>query len=39
MGLDKDFLKDVKIKISNDTWTPKQALLLNESAIFAIFPR
>ena len=34
MGLDKDFLNEVDIKISDNRWTPyKQALLLNDSAI------
>jgi len=40
MGLDDDFLMDVKVKISNDSWTPyKQAILLNESTILAFFPK
>ncbi len=38
MGLDSDFLKDVEIKISDDSWTPyKQAKLSNEPAILGLF--
>jgi len=38
MGLDGDFLKDVKFKNSDDTWTPyKHVLLLNKPEILALF--
>ena len=40
MGLDKDFLKHVEVKVSDETWTPyKQAQLLNEPAILALFQK
>ncbi len=41
MGLDGgDFLKDVEVKISDETWTPyKQALHLNDQAILIYFPK
>ena len=38
MGLDGDFLEEVEIQISDNTWTPyKQALLLNKPEILALF--
>ncbi len=38
MGIDKDFLKEVKIKVNDDNWTPyKQALEPNEPAIMTFF--
>ena len=40
MGLDQDFLKDVDLKVSDDTWTPyKQALLLDNPSILKYFTR
>ncbi len=38
MGIDKDFLKEVEIKLSDNNWTPyKQALQSNEPSIMAFF--
>ena len=40
MGLDEDFLKEVELLITDDTWTPyKQALLLNKPEILAFFSK
>jgi len=38
IGIDKNFLKSVEIRISDDTWSPyKQALLSEEASIMAFF--
>ncbi len=40
MGLDSNFLKNVQIKTTDDTWTPyKQALLLNHSTTLQILSK
>jgi len=39
-GIDQDFLKEVDIKIIDDSWTPyKQALLLNKPDILVFFQK
>jgi len=38
MGIDQDFLKNIKVKVSDDSWTPyKQAVHLNDPTVLALF--